>query len=373
MILNILFWFSLEKKINLFNFSNFNLILVNKYKKSFFIFLNYPQLSKYNWSSNNSIFNKFININYLNIFDLNNFYFKKNNQIDVINNIIFFKKKSSLLKKSIDYEFSILNYVNKNRDEIYYNHRLNVLNCTNKINSKNKFYNSKNLKNLKISKKWNTNLNSNYKTVDFKKKFNLIFEKNRTLLKKFLKIKPKRRGPLSKFLKNFIRYNPVDFLFNFEYKLINLLTRCSFFFNHNDCIWFLKNGFISLNGFVTKDVKKILKPLDVITLSFNDYYYFYYKFMLDNCFSNLYKFNPKIWKINYGRNNKKPREEEKYPKWIDKYIYYNNDVPKFIEIDYICMTMVLLNYSYDINYIDYYNIKFLNLYLNRLYNWKIIN
>lgn len=49
-------------------------------------------------------------------------------------------------------------------------------------------------------------------------------------------------------------------------------------------------------------------------------------------------------------------------------MYFKEDIPKFIEVDYISMSLTILNYSVSKNYLDFYNIKFLNLYLNRLYN-----
>ena len=180
------------------------------------------------------------------------------------------------------------------------------------------------------------------------------------------------------FFRHFSKLKNMDFLFNFEYRLINLLTRSLFFFNKNDCIWFLKNGYISVNGLVELNIKRLIKPLEIVNVAHNSYFFFYYRFMLDNCLSNLYKFNLKIWKINTKKNikiekpEKKKKLEQKYPSWINKYAYYKDDVPKFIEVDYISMSMVLLGHNFDKNYLDFYNIKFLNLYLNRLYNWKTV-
>lgn len=293
-----------------------------------------------------------------------------------MNEIIYFKKKSSILKKNSDYEFNVLNYASKSRDNFYLNHSLNVLESFENENDFNKTENidfsfvetkKKNVhNNIKI------NYFFNYKNLDFKRKINLVFQKNRNLLRKFLKVKFKRQNTFNRYIKNFIKLKNLDFLFNFEYKLINLLTRSLFFFNYKDCLWFLKNGYITINGVVEYNQKRLLKPFEIVNVVYNNYYFFYYRFMLDNCISNIYKFNLKIWKINNNRNNIKKKNEESYSEWLHKYIYYKNDIPKFIEVDFISMTMVLLKYTYNKNYMDYYNIKFLNLYLNRLYNWKTV-
>ena len=50
------------------------------------------------------------------------------------------------------------------------------------------------------------------------------------------------------------------------------------------------------------------------------------------------------------------------------YTFFKTDVPLFIEVDYISMNFILLNYKISFKNFDYYNSKFLNIYLNRLYN-----
>lgn len=357
----------------------FNIIIFNKYKFFPKFLLNYPHLNRYNWTTNYSNFIKYINVNYIGIFFSENFFLKNLTIFDSLNDIIFFKKKSTMLKKNSDYEFNILNYSAKNKDSYYLNNDLHVLNKSTITteNSSGLYFDFLNLNNKFCDKKLKNNFN--LKSLDLNKKINLIFKKNRVLLRKFLKVKFKRENTFNRYIKNFIKLKNLDFLFNFEYRLTNLLCRSLFFFNYSDCFWFLKNGYITVNGVVEYNKKKLIKPFQIVNVVYSDYYFFYYRFMLDNCLSNLYKFNSKIWKINNSRNllNKnikvnKKKNVEKYSNWIYKYVYYKNDIPKFIEVDYISMTMVLLNYSFNKNFIDYYNIKFLNTYLNRLYNWKTI-
>ena len=43
------------------------------------------------------------------------------NQLGRVNSIIIFKKKSSLFKKNIDFEYTILNKINFNRDDFFKN------------------------------------------------------------------------------------------------------------------------------------------------------------------------------------------------------------------------------------------------------------
>jgi hypothetical protein len=376
MILNYFFFNNINFKTIKSNIIIYNLIINNKYKMNKSLFLNYPRASKYNWCTNYSIGMKFLNLNFLNVIHLDNFKIKKESSLERINNIIFFKKKSTIFKKNSDFEYTILHKCNRTRDEFNVNPKLHVLSKTNIVKTIDYTYLNKNILKKNLEVKFNAyNKNSNtlgQKMIDFKRKINLVYNQNRILLRKFLKVKFKRQNTFNRYIKNLTKLSHVNFLYNFEYRLVNLLTRSSFFFNYNDCIWFLKNGLITLNGFPVSNPKKLLKPLEIVNIAYSNYYFFYYRYMLDNCISNLYKFNMKIWKINNRRVNKKSKVAENYPIWTYKYMYYKEDVPKFLEVDYISMTMVLLNYSFNKEYVDFYNIKFLNLYLNRLYNWKFI-
>ncbi len=49
-------------------------------------------------------------------------------------------------------------------------------------------------------------------------------------------------------------------------------------------------------------------------------------------------------------------------------MYFKEDVPKFLEVDYINMTLVIIYNSNNLLEMDYYNLKYLNTYLSRLYN-----
>lgn len=373
MILNTFFFFKIIFKVHVNNIIIYSNMINNKYKMNNLFFLNFPHFSKYNWCINTAIHMKFINQNFINTFSVDNIFYKNESVFDKINNILFFKKKSILFKKNSDYEYSILHRSNVSKEDFILDPDLHINN--NVLSDEDEFLSFSFNKQNTLTEFNDHDENQkifNYKTIDFKRKINLVYKQNRLLLRKILKVKFKRQNTFNKYVKNISKLKHLDFLYNFEHKLVSLLTKSSLFFNFKDCIWFLKKGCISVNGIVVYNTKKILKPLEIVNVSYNDYFFFYYRFMLDNCLNNLYKFNTKIWKINFQRFNSKKKLEENYPSWTYKYMYYRDDIPKNLEVDFISMTMVLLNYEFNKNYIDYYNIKFLNLYLNRLYNWKFI-
>jgi len=350
---------------------SYNILIFKKYFNRSYFFLNYPSSFRYNWSLNKSNLLKFLKVNFNSPYNCNFFILSNSNNLKKkLGELINLKKKSSIFKKNSDFEFIILNKSNQSRNDVLYNHEDIILKkSTLRVNRSDAF------KNLNIKNIFNKSekLMLPTKTIDFKKKITVVYKKNRLILRKFLKVKFKRQKTFNKYIKNFIKLPYKSFLYGFEYKLINILTRSNFFFNYKDSEWFLKNGYVSVNGLVVTNKIYVLKPLDVVNVSFSNYYYFYYSFYLNKCINTLYKFNLKIRKINKQRSSTNSKNEEKYANWIYKFMYFRDDVPPFLEVDYICMSLVLLNYTTNIKLVDYYNVKFLNVYLNRLYNWKFIN
>lgn len=364
------FNFSVLSKIIRFNNTlNYTYLLNKKYKLYGYIFLITPNLYRYNWAKSKSNLIQYffitINMNFKNSFFINN----NNHVLSRVSSIVIFKKKSSFLKKNFDYEFTILNKISFNKDNFLKKNK-NLIKINNKKKRKGSifFKNTNFKKNINFNKKFNFNT----KTVDFNRKFTVLLKKNRTVLRKFLKVKFKRQYVFNKFIRNLSKLNHKDFLLNFEFNISSMLMRSNFFFSVSDCIWFFNNGFISLNGYVTYDFKKTLKPLEVVNIVYNSYYYYIYRKNLNDCLNSSYKLNKKIWKINKQRYEGDSKRIETYPKWIYKYQYFKNDVPKFMEVDFISMSLVILNYDIKSNYFDFYNLKFLNLYTNRLYNWKYV-
>lgn len=328
-------------KINLINFNKF---FINKLN-NFYILSNFYK-TKYSWLEIYEDKDNETNLNYINpnhssiIYINNNLYYNK------LENIISLKKNSSIFKKNSDINYSILNYIN-------------IL--------KNKYENS----NLNNFLNYDTN-NIEIKNFDFSRKIKPLIKTNRIILKKFNNIKYYRKFSFSKNIKQLVNYNKYNTIFKLENSILNIVMKCDFFFSINDCIWFFKNSLISLNSVIIKNYNKLVFPNNIINISFNNIYFDYYKEFLDKIINNIYKINSKIWFFSknrtYNLNNK-----ENYPKWINNYKFFKKDIPLNLEVDYTTMTIIFLNYNFNYKNFTYYNFKFINIYLNRLYNWKYIS
>lgn len=336
--------------VNIINFYKFILLFNN----NTYIIFNTTNF-KYSWAETYfSSDNDFL-INYINI--------KKNlvknkkicyNKNLLLNEIISLKKKTSLIKKNTDLKYIDLNRSFLNKENFINNFHLNKTNK--KANNLNYFYNNFN------------------KSIDLNKKTKMLFNDNRKIIKNLFNLKYYRKFSLNKNLKKICNFNKKDFIYNYNNSLFSILLKSDFFFSKFDCIWFIKNGFISVNSIVTKNKNLILKIYDTINIINSSYYYSFYKLYFSNLLSNIYKVNLKFWSINKNkyRNTDSKKITLNYPKWIENYKYFKKDIPQFLEIDYISMTVVIINLNLKFKQFDYFDFKFINLYLNRLYNWKFI-
>ena len=76
--------------------------------------------------------------------------------------------------------------------------------------------------------------------------------------------------------------------------------------------------------------------------------------------------------INPIKKDKKKRSFFKVYNWINSSRYFGFDIPYNLEVDFINMTIIVLIKFFDISNIESSNIKYINLYLTRLYNWNYI-
>ena len=268
-----------------------------------------------------------------------------NKNLNSISDIVIFKKKSSLLKKNSDYNYSILNKINFNKNNFNSSYKKFIFNKSQNITIKN---------------------------LDFSRKVKLIIKNNRSLFKTAFNINYNRIKPFNKFIKFLINLDIKSMFFNLEYNLENIILKSDFFFNKKDVIWFIKNGLISVNGFINKNESYVLKSFDKICIFYSSVYFDYYKKNLGFILNNSYKIKLKYWSITKNRFSS-VNVKENYPLWIENYKFFKFDIPLFLEIDYISMSIVILNYNYNNKNFNYFNYKFISFYLSRLYNWKYIN
>lgn len=326
-----------------------NLIINNFYKNKnkFILIFNKKVFYKFNWMKKKKYIFK-IKINF-------NFLFKpkklKNNKKKLINKIIKSKRLTGLFKRRFNMRKTVL----KKRSLIFLF-----------LEDKKKF------KKKKFLKRRRRFLHSyKVRNIDFYKNTKSIFIDNRKILKFFLKKKKlNRQNKINKYILNILGKRSKDLINYFEYKLSNILIKSHFFNNINDSSFFIKKGYITVNGSICTDVNNIININDTIKLIYKYNYYLFYRKSLNKSLKMSKKINWAFYK--FIKKNKRRFFFPKVYKWLSSNRHFGFDIPLNFEVDFINMTVIILYKNFDVNNIDRSNIKYINLYLTRLYNWNFI-
>ena len=140
----------------------------------------------------------------------------------------------------------------------------------------------------------------------------------------------------------------------------------------NDINFFLKNKFIYVNNKVVSNKFFEVSVNDCIKLiTFNSYF---------DYLSNVYKFfnkkklkiKYKQWKI-YKTTNKTTSSKRWLPNFLDKFLFYRLDIPKFIEVDFFTLSIIYLYNDKNIVHKNKFFLKFMSFYMMKMYNWKKLN
>jgi hypothetical protein len=189
----------------------------------------------------------------------------------IVSNFIKFKKRSGLFKKKNKLKYYLLVKLNS------FKHYKNL----NNIN-RNPFTSSR------IVKKKSSILPKDFdvnKFLELKRKTFKLFNLNRNIIKDFFRIKKSRQFQLTKIFSKTLKVRFFNFLMDFELSIYNLLIRSKLAFSFNESLFFLKNGFILINGITTYNQYKVLNLGDVVSLNVSKKFY---KFYLSN-FNNKLK------------------------------------------------------------------------------------
>jgi ribosomal protein S4 len=198
-----------------------------------------------------------------------------------------------------------------------------------------------------------------FKNFDFIERKLFFLKNNRKILKNVFKKNKKIEQFINKFLKKISKTSNFDFLNFFEFSLNNVLINSGFFLSKNDTYFFIKNQYIYVNNKVNTKINFELSSGDIINLSFNKYYYFLFRKSVNSLNLNINKYG------NFFRKSIS-HDLNKDFSFIGKLTIIQNDIPAYLEVDYISMSMILLYkniYSY-----NHFDLKLLPVFLKRLNN-----
>lgn len=217
----------------------------------------------------------------------------------------------------------------------------------------------------------------NKQTGFFIKKFFLkTLYHNRKLFKLFFTLNKKfRQKKLTKLI--FKKSKKLFKNHNNDYTLNNILLRCHFFFFHKDVLHFIKNNLVFVNGIICNKLNYCLTTNDILQIPINKIYFNYLKV----CKKFFRKKLALIRYNTYKYYRKKHYQSKKYfrikkrrtPNYNLLFIVFKLNTPKFLEVDFLTLTIVILKKLNLVDQSTYYLKKLLPVKLYTLYNYKKIN
>lgn len=354
------YWLVLSRKD--FFFGDTNKLLVWKKLKWYILACNISDKSKF--LKNDFIFQIITKVTVY-----NNFYVSNQNFVE---NLIKVKKKNSILKKSVDISKHIAyttQYLTKtSKTKLFFYHFFNI--------KKNKYkYASNKFQHMYDFYKINFNMTQRNFTAKFtqiKTKWFSIFQNNRKTLAFFFSLTTKRQYFLTRFFELFIKYNSKFFFKNYELRVGNILLngRLALTLQHAKDLLFL--GCVRVNAKSVNSFNFLLKSPDKIQLHWNEDFFINYQYLyiiLKKKHKNVKYLFRRWYKHKYDFYK---QHTYRFPAWLLKLLYFRIDVPKYLEVDYAILTIIVLRQPLFFYELNTYLYNYINMYLMRLYNWKYV-
>jgi hypothetical protein len=200
-----------------------------------------------------------------------------------------------------------------------------------------------------------------------------LWREARVVFKQILNLTFKYQYKLTRYLFKYNKILKFKIFMSNEMSLINILIRSRFFFDWATTNLFLNAGLIFVNG--VNSYKKTLQLYrgDFIQMIINLKYYIFYRWL-------LHWINKKKIKLRIKTKKKSAiiaTEEDKtktklYPKWILSNKNIIDDMPKFLEIDFLTLSIFVIFEPFaweDLNVYSTYTNRF---NIINMYNWKYI-
>lgn len=218
----------------------------------------------------------------------------------------------------------------------------------------------------------NQSFNLNIKRIKFKPGYMSIWRDARSNFKKITNINFKYQYKLTKYLLTLNKLIKFKIFILNEMKLANILLRSRLIPDKLHTNYFIENGLIYLNGLNCWNPSILLFIGDFIQMIINLKYYITYRWLLNWSLKKKFKLKIKLKKkFTIASRDEKTRSKT-FPDriLINENLY--DDVPQFLEIDYLSLSVIVLYEPFlfsDINVYTWIGNKF---NIANLYNWKYI-
>jgi hypothetical protein len=168
----------------------------------------------------------------------------------------------------------------------------------------------------------------------------------------------------------FFRLNKLTLLKHNELKLSSVLTSTSMVPDRENALSLISNNLVFINGQVTSNPTFLIFKNDFIQLLISLKYYVLFKWLKNFQLVKRKRLNKFISNISLNKLNKdKKKPRVILPNWTLNALLFNYDVPQYLEIDYLTLSVFCLYEPFlpqDFNQ-SLWNLEKVSIY--NLYNW----
>ena len=163
----------------------------------------------------------------------------------------------------------------------------------------------------------------------------------------------------------------------YEFTLLNCILRSHICLFVSDVLKLIRNNFIYLNGRLITEFDVLVSEGDCIQFKLNSFLYKYILFSKKFLKKKLSFFRLNSWKFFKQKFFKQKQQikfkKRKTPKYLYFFYLFKLDTPKFLEVDYLTISIFFLKKFDSFKNSTYYLNKLFSFKLFPLYNFKKIN
>nr|APW82433.1 rps4 [Laurentiella strenua] len=212
------------------------------------------------------------------------------------------------------------------------------------------------------------------KKIKFKPGYSIIWREAREVFKTSLNLKFRYQKKLTTYLLKFNKIIRNKIYFLFEMQLGNILFNSRLVPDFNWSNLFLENGLVFVNGNGCFNPYTQLYKGDFVQLVVHLKYYIFYRWLLTwMIFKKLRLKNKIAHKLNNLNLPDDKQRSSTLPLWILTNKNFNEDISKYLEIDYFTLSFFILYEPILIDEINPFNFVQLKFNVINLFNWKYIN
>nr|ACX30965.1 ribosomal protein S4 [Moneuplotes minuta] len=148
---------------------------------------------------------------------------------------------------------------------------------------------------------------------------------------------------LTALILRYYRFRVLEFINVLEFSFINTVMRSRFITLRSTALDFISRRWFLLNGVVTTDPTLLVSPLDILHLTPNLLWLFFYKWLLLRVGEYFGRFFYYLRKWRIRANRPYPKQSSfRTPEWVRKKLFFREAAPIFFEIDFLTFSCVNL-------------------------------